>query len=183
MTPTEKSIKRAIAKCKAAGIEYKKGAWTTKYDVVCNVCGCEFCAKSPVAKYCSSKCRNKQNNSSLRRAETLNRKYQKDEMFCLKLRIKSRLAKSFRKIGREKVGRTLDFVGCDIDFLKIHIEKQFAKGMTWENRGRYGWHLDHIRPCSSFNLSNPEQQKLCFHYTNYQPLWAHENLTKSNKLI
>lgn len=177
MTPTEKSIKRAIAKCKAAGIEYKKGAWTTKYDVVCNVCGCEFCAKSPVAKYCSSKCRNKQNNSSLRRAETLNRKYQKDEMFCLKLRIKSRLAKSFRKIGREKVGRTLDFVGCDIDFLKIHIEKQFAKGMTWENRAK--WHIDHIVPMSTAK-SVDEIVKLS-HYTNLRPLWASDNIKKSDK--
>lgn len=44
--------------------------------------------------------------------------------------------------------------------------------MTWENHKHCGWHLDHIIPCSSFDLSDPEQQNKCFHYTNLQPLWA-----------
>ena len=54
--------------------------------------------------------------------------------------------------------------------------------MTWENHGRYGWHIDHIMPCSSFDLTDPEQQKKCFHYTNLQPLWAHENMSKGAKI-
>lgn len=63
-------------------------------------------------------------------------------------------------------------LGCSIIFLKEYIESKFTKGMTWENRGNSGWHIDHIQPCSSFDLSDPKQQKLCFHYTNLQSLWA-----------
>ena len=51
--------------------------------------------------------------------------------------------------------------------------------MNWDNYGQ--WHIDHIRPCASFNLLDPIEQKICFHYTNLQPLWAEDNLKKSNK--
>jgi hypothetical protein len=50
--------------------------------------------------------------------------------------------------------------------------------MSWNNHGQ--WHIDHVRPCSSFNLLNPEEQQQCFHYTNLQPLWAADNLSKSD---
>ena len=55
--------------------------------------------------------------------------------------------------------------------------------MSWDNWSIKGWHIDHIRPCSSFDLSDPTQQKECFHYTNLQPLWASENLKKNNKWV
>lgn len=61
------------------------------------------------------------------------------------------------------------------------LEQQFTEGMTWENYGE--WHVDHIRPCVSFDLSIPEQQQECFHYTNLQPLWAKDNLQKSDKIL
>ena len=72
-------------------------------------------------------------------------------------------------------------MGCNIDFLKKYIAKKFTKGMSWDNYGLYGWHIDHIKPCSCFDLTKPEQQKLCFHYSNLQPLWAKDNISKSNK--
>jgi hypothetical protein len=74
--------------------------------------------------------------------------------------------------GLEKSESTKKLLGCTIEFFKEYLESKFTKGMTWENRGLYGWHIDHIKPCCSFDLSDPEQQKVCFHYTNLQPLWA-----------
>lgn len=85
--------------------------------------------------------------------------------------------------NNQKSGRTLDLIGCDIPSLKLHLENLFQEGMNWDNHGLYGWHIDHIIPCSSFNLTDPAQQKKCFHYTNLQPLWAEENLSKSDNLF
>ena len=59
------------------------------------------------------------------------------------------------------------------------LEAQFLPGMTWDNHGE--WHIDHIRPCASFDFSDPQQQKECSHYSNLQPLWAKDNLSKSDK--
>lgn len=80
-----------------------------------------------------------------------------------------------------KYGTTLELVGAGIAQVKKHLEAQFKPGMNWENHGKLGWHIDHITPCAKFDLSDPEQQKKCFHYTNLQPLWWQENLSKGYK--
>ena len=80
-----------------------------------------------------------------------------------------------------KKNTTAGLVGCSIPFLKKYLENKFKKGMNWKNQGRYGWHIDHIKPCASFDLSDPKQQLICFNYKNLQPLWAEENIKKSNK--
>jgi hypothetical protein len=77
--------------------------------------------------------------------------------------------------------KTYDIVGIEINDLKRHIEKQFTKGMNWENYGMYGWHIDHIIPLCSANDEN-ELLKL-FHYTNLQPLWAEDNLKKNGRIL
>ena len=84
--------------------------------------------------------------------------------------------------GMNKSASTRELLGCNDVELRGHLEYQFSAGMTWENYGRVGWHIDHIIPCSSFNLIDEEQQKECFHYNNLQPLWATENRMKSNKV-
>ena len=76
-----------------------------------------------------------------------------------------------------------ELVGCSMDQLKEHLERQFTEGMTWDNYGFYGWHIDHIIPCVSFDLTDIEQQKKCFHYTNLQPLWAKDNLSKGSRVV
>jgi hypothetical protein len=96
--------------------------------------------------------------------------------------MRSRLWQAFKKCGLTKNERTIKLVGCNPKFLKKHIEKQFDSDMTWNNYGKNGWHIDHIKPCVSFNLLNYEEQKKCFHYTNLQPLWARDNLSKNSFL-
>ena len=76
---------------------------------------------------------------------------------------------------------TLEIVGLSSEELKIYIESKFLEGMTWENYGLHGWHIDHIIPLSSVKTED-EIIKLC-HYTNLQPLWAKDNLSKHNKII
>jgi hypothetical protein len=83
--------------------------------------------------------------------------------------------------GRKKASSVLKLVGCSLEDLKLHLERQFQAGMTWENRGE--WHIDHIKPCAKFDLSDPEQQHICFHYTNLQPLWAADNIRKSDTVF
>ncbi len=86
--------------------------------------------------------------------------------------LRIRILRAIKRSKNIKSDSTINLIGCNIDLFKSYIESKFTKGMTWENRGLYGWHLDHIKPCSSFDLSCPKQQKQCFHYTNIQPLWA-----------
>jgi hypothetical protein len=72
-------------------------------------------------------------------------------------------------------------IGCSWSQLKLHIEQRFSPGMSWGNYGY--WHIDHILPCDSFDLSNPAELRKCFHFSNLQPLWAAENISKSNKVL
>lgn len=81
--------------------------------------------------------------------------------------------------GAFKAAPTLKLLGCTIAEFRAHLEKQFQSGMSWENYGRKGWHIDHKKPCAKFDLTNPAQQRECFHYTNLQPLWATDNLKKN----
>lgn len=68
------------------------------------------------------------------------------------------------------------YVGCTAEFLRQHIESQFAEGMSWDNYGE--WHVDHIRPCASYDLSNEDARRECFNWKNLRPLWASENIKK-----
>jgi hypothetical protein len=91
--------------------------------------------------------------------------------------LRTRIVRALR--GNPKLFTTMKLVGCSIEKLKQHLEKQFTKGMNWSNYGK--WHIDHIKPCASFDLNKPEEQVRCFNYKNLQPLWAKENLRKGKK--
>lgn len=82
--------------------------------------------------------------------------------------------------GTTKSGSVLKLLGCSVKFLKKHLEKQFKPGMCWKNHNYYGWHIDHIKPCSKFDLTKISEQYKCFHYTNLQPMWADDNRKKSD---
>jgi hypothetical protein len=85
--------------------------------------------------------------------------------------------------GKTKYYKMEELLGCSFTFFQEYITSLFSEGMGFENYGRWGWHLDHKVPCESFDLTNPEEQKKCFHYTNLQPMWWYDNLSKGSKVI
>lgn len=92
--------------------------------------------------------------------------------------LRSRLGKAIK--NQQKVGSAVEDLGCSIDALIGFLEDKFQEGMSWDNYGE--WHIDHVMPLSSFNLTNPNELKKACHYTNLQPLWSTDNLRKSNKV-
>ena len=101
--------------------------------------------------------------------------------------IKERVAHNLRSRlhdalnGKVKFGSAVKDLGCSVEFLKTYLESKFDKNMTWKNYGVKGWHIDHIKPISSFDLSNKEQLKIACHHTNLQPMWWKDNLVKGSK--
>ena len=114
-----------------------------------------------------------------RNVEYERKKLKTDINFILRKRLRARLKAALK--GKSRSKSTMELLGVPhIDFLKTWLECKFKEGMTWENR--HLWHIDHVLPCSSFDLTKPEEQAKCFHYTNLQPLWASENLSKGNRI-
>jgi len=96
-------------------------------------------------------------------------------------RIAKALRRRLEKIVKGYRRRTEDLIGCSVSQLRAHLEAKFTGGMSWDNYGL--WHIDHARPCRSFDLRLPEQQRACFHFSNLQPLWAGDNLSKNCKIL
>lgn len=98
-------------------------------------------------------------------------------------RIKFYLRKRLRHcaIDKQHSLKSVELFGCTMTELRAHLESGFADWMTWENYGSH-WHIDHEKPCRAFDLTDPEQAKLCFHFTNLRPMEARENILKSDKL-
>jgi len=122
-------------------------------------------------------------NNKLRRNKTRQKKYNTDINYKLLTNLRTRLTLALQ--GKLKSKRTLELLGCSVEKLKQHLQSKFTKGMNWDNHG-YGehkWHIDHIRPCASFDLSKPEEQCKCFNYSNLQPLWQNNNFKKGSKYV
>jgi hypothetical protein len=144
------------------------------------------------------KIKSKKNNrrstpeSKAKSAEYQNERYRIDSDYRIKRLLRGRIKKALKNQNSKKYFKTLDLLGCTPEECNKYLESKFQTSrpnhpnpnqvMTWENQGYYGWHIDHIKPCSSFDLSDPEQQKLCFHYTNLQPLWAEDNFAKNDNM-
>lgn len=107
-------------------------------------------------------------------------KRENDIIYKLIHNLRCRTNTYFKKKNIDRKSKTFEIIGCSSIFLKEHLEKQFTEGMSWDNHGRFGWHIDHIIPLSSAN-TDEEIYKLC-HYTNLQPLWWQENLSKGIKI-
>lgn len=126
------------------------------------------------------KLKNKEKVKLYNKEYSINRR-KHDPKFKILGNLRGRIRRALK--NNKKCDTTLKFIGCSVNELKLHLEKQFKEGMTWDNYGFRGWHIDHILPCASFDMSEPEEQQKCFHYTNLQPLWWWENLAKSNKIV
>ena len=121
---------------------------------------------------------NKKNREKIWESE---KKRRENLLVKLSCNIRCRVKNYLKSKNIKKNNETFNIVGCTPEFLKEYLEKKFTDGMNWENHGKFGWHIDHIIPLSSAK-TDEEVFKLC-HYTNLQPLWAFENLSKGNKII
>ncbi len=117
---------------------------------------------------------------SKRLLERQRERERQDPSYKLANRLRHRLYMAIR--GSHKRGSAIQDLGCSVQELKLHIERQFQDGMTWENWGVNGWHVDHKIPLTHFDLTKHEDVMKACHYTNLQPLWARDNILKSNKL-
>lgn len=99
-----------------------------------------------------------------------------DHNFRLANRLRARLYKITK--GLVKAGSAVKDLGCSIPELREHLESKFKEGMDWNNYG--AWHIDHIQPLSKFDLTNRTEFLKVSHYSNLQPLWAKDNIVKSN---
>lgn len=103
-------------------------------------------------------------------------RYEKNPNQKLRRAMRDRLRKAIK--FNYRAGSAISDLGCSLAEFKAHIAAKFVDGMSWDNWGKYTWHLDHIKPLCSFDLTVREQFLQAFHYTNYQPLWALDNHKK-----
>ena len=107
-------------------------------------------------------------------------RYNNDAQYKLGFNLRASIRRALKNASVKRRERAEELLGCTIEELKSHIERLWLDGMDWSNHTKNGWHIDHIRPCASFDLTDLSQQKECFHYTNLQPLWASENESKGS---
>jgi hypothetical protein len=185
---------RARKKNKKLGIEEKKENLpkNQKRCVTCNEIKDigEYQFRSDTKKYRNQcmRCRQNKINEYKRTNKDYKVKYnthrkkrrENDEQYYLTEKLRNRLRGALKRDNATKCEATIELLGCDIQFFKKYIEDQFVEGMDWENKN---FHIDHIIPCSLFDLTKEENQKICFHYTNLQPLFPIDNIKKGNKLL
>jgi hypothetical protein len=122
---------------------------------------------------------NKREETKERQRTYVRNKRREDPLFKLISNLRRNTSEIFKGTKRHK--RTLELLGCSFEDAKRYLESLFKPGMSWENYGNKGWHIDHIYPLSRAT-SIGELEKLC-HHTNLQPLWAFENLSKGAKIL
>ncbi len=157
------------------------------WDGLCCMCkGCKLIARKKMMSTELNRERVRAQQRKYHKKRTANGKssaYQRkrrreDPAFAIMERLRARVKKALKVKGANKSIGTIKLLGCTSAFFRSYIEKQFVDGMTWENRDK--WHIDHRVPCAAFNLLDPLQQRYCFWYKNHQPMFAQNNLCKSN---
>ena len=107
------------------------------------------------------------------------------EHFRFACNLRGRIRKAIVRGDGLKSGKMIDLIGCTVAELRAHLGRQFLPGMHWGNYGHGPdkWNVDHKIPCAAFDLSDPAQQRLCFHFTNLNPLWHPDNVRKGARLV
>ena len=136
--------------------------------------------KTPEAKILRDIYRNKK-SSKIKKNEHQKFKLKTDPVFKFTMHTRLGIIKGLS--GNAKSSKTETLLGCSFAEGKKYLESLFWPGMTWENYGEGGWHIDHILPMSSFDMKNPIEQRQAFHFTNLQPLWWDLNLAKAKKIL
>jgi len=101
--------------------------------------------------------------------------------FRIACNLRKRLSFLVRKASATKTKQTLALLGCPLKSFLLYLESLWEPGMSWDNYGE--WHIDHVVPCAIFDLTKPDHQERCFHFSNLQPLWAVDNWRKNDKVI
>jgi len=109
------------------------------------------------------------------------RKLKRNLQYRIASNLRSRIYTAIKAISKN--GSAIRDPGCSVSELIVYLESLFKEGMTWDNYGRGGWHIDHILPLSSFDLSKKEHLRAACHYTNLQPMWEIDNLRKGAKIL
>jgi len=178
--------------------EYHKGKTKDGYQYTCKVCKQNYAIQNK-EKENERKLKWKLNNPEKtteskkkyyqlnrekeirRNTNKINERKKTDTTLKLSCLMRSRTSTFIKLKKYKKNNNTFKIIGCSPSELKCYIENLFTEGMSWENHGSFGWHIDHIVPLSSANTEE-EIYKLC-HYSNLQPLWAIENLQKGSKVL
>jgi len=142
-------------------------------NINCLVCGIQFMQRVSNSCYCNDVCQ----KTAIRLNSRHKARYANDINYKLRSILRNRLNKLIKRNKRQQ--SAIDLVGISLNELRLYLESLWQPGMSWGNHGQFGWHIDHIVPLSSFNLTDVEQLKKACHYTNLQPLWWQDNLKKS----
>jgi hypothetical protein len=175
----------------------KRASGKGGYRSICKKCHCakniDYAnsekGKQTIAKWRHSEKAKAKLKTRLSREDQVLRKRAYHQKYCAQLRkshdfkvIQSQRNRCRLALnGKNKSKSTINLLGIDAAGYRKYIESLFEKNMGWHNYGRTGWHIDHISPCSSFDLTKESEQARCFHYTNTQPLWASENCSKNDR--
>jgi hypothetical protein len=146
----------------------------------CPICGQEKGYKSMCVSIGTQEVRDKISQGHLRRLHKDN-KFTGKTQRKLAAWVREHTTGLLRRPSKHK--SILKYIGCTIQEFKVHLQSKFLPGMTWHNRGFYGWHIDHIIPLSNFDLSDESYLAAACHYTNLQPLWAVDNGRKGAKVL
>jgi hypothetical protein len=148
--------------------------------------------KAKMSKKCSEKyfANHEENKRKAREKRNANKerinflqrqKYKDDIQYKIATCLRAHVYNAMKCAETKKYDEIDQLTGCSYNALREHLERLWLPGMSWLNHTKKGWHIDHIQPIASFDLTDPDQQKKCFHYINLRPLWAVDNQIKNSK--